>query len=59
MQRHEMAKAMVRRAIAEKVPFGWVPPDAACRYSKVWRRECEQADVCQSWPQARHRRLPR
>ncbi|MDQ1040183.1 SRSO17 transposase [Streptomyces sp. V3I8] len=29
-----MAKAMVRRAIAEKVPFRWVTADAAYGFSK-------------------------
>lgn len=34
-----MAKAMVRRAIADKVPFRWVTADAAYGYSKGWRFE--------------------
>jgi hypothetical protein len=40
-----MAKAMVRRAIAENIPFRWVTADAAYGYSKGWRHELEQADV--------------
>ncbi|MFD9474589.1 IS701 family transposase, partial [Streptomyces goshikiensis] len=40
-----MAKAMVRRAIAEKIPFRWVTADAAYGFSKGWRSELERADV--------------
>ncbi|MFE7266073.1 IS701 family transposase, partial [Streptomyces sp. NPDC057592] len=40
-----MAKAMVRRAIADKIPFRWVTADAGYGYSKGWRSELEQADV--------------
>ncbi|CAL9283334.1 IS701 family transposase ISSav3 [Streptomyces sp. enrichment culture] len=32
-----MAKTMVRRAIADKVPFRWVTADAAYGFSKGWR----------------------
>ncbi|GAA2558314.1 hypothetical protein GCM10010423_70240 [Streptomyces levis] len=31
-----MAKAMVRRATAEKIPFRWVTADAAYGFSKRW-----------------------
>ncbi|GAA3289644.1 hypothetical protein GCM10020295_02020 [Streptomyces cinereospinus] len=49
-----MAKAMVRRAIAEKIPFGWVTADAAYGYSKGWRFELEQADVFHVMATTRH-----
>ncbi|GGP97727.1 hypothetical protein GCM10010249_15310 [Streptomyces roseolilacinus] len=39
----ETAKAMVRRAIADRVPFRWVTADAAYGFSKGWRSELEQA----------------
>ncbi|CAL9620200.1 hypothetical protein SUDANB58_05818 (plasmid) [Streptomyces sp. enrichment culture] len=39
-----IAKAMVRRAITEKIPFRWVTADAAYGYSTGWRSELEQAD---------------
>lgn len=45
-----MAKAMVRRAIAQKTPFGWVTADAAYGFSKGWRFELEEADVSTSRP---------
>ncbi|WP_367137600.1 transposase [Streptomyces sp. STD57] len=40
-----IAEAMVRRAIEEKVPFGWVTADVAYGFSKGWRYELEQADI--------------
>ncbi|WP_431994954.1 IS701 family transposase [Streptomyces griseoflavus] len=40
-----MAKAMVRRAIADRIPFWWVTADAAYGLSKGWRSELERADV--------------
>ncbi len=40
-----MAKAIVRRAIAEEIPFGWVTTDTAYGFTKGWRYELEQADV--------------
>lgn len=49
-----MAKAMVRRAIAEKIPLGWVTADAAYGYSKGRRHELEQADVCHVMATTRH-----
>ncbi len=49
-----MAKAMVRRAIAEKIPFGWVTADAAYGFSKGWRSELEQADVFHVMATTRH-----
>ena len=39
-----MAKAMVRRAITDKIPFRWVTADAAYGFSKGWRSELERAD---------------
>ncbi|WP_438494765.1 transposase, partial [Streptomyces asiaticus] len=39
------AKAMVRRALADKIPFRWVTADAAYGFSKGWRSELERADV--------------
>ncbi|MEU9671681.1 IS701 family transposase, partial [Streptomyces bobili] len=38
-----MAKAMVRKAIADRIPFRWVTADAAYGFSKGWRFELEQA----------------
>lgn len=49
-----MAKAMVRRAIAEKIPFGWVTADAAYGFSKGRRFELEQADVFHVMATTRH-----
>jgi SRSO17 transposase len=49
-----MAKAMVRRAVADKVPFSWVTADAAYGYSKGWRFELEQADVFHVMATTRH-----
>lgn len=40
-----MARAMVRRAIQRKIPFGWVTADAGYGYSKSWRTELERAHV--------------
>ncbi|MDQ1013348.1 SRSO17 transposase [Streptomyces sp. V4I23] len=40
-----MAKTMVRRAIADRIPFRWVTEDAAYGFSKGWRSELEQADI--------------
>ncbi|MGW2531260.1 IS701 family transposase [Streptomyces sp. NPDC001595] len=40
-----MAKTMVRRAIADRIPFRWVMADAAYGFSRGWRFEQEQADV--------------
>ncbi|MFF0391767.1 IS701 family transposase [Kitasatospora sp. NPDC004615] len=41
----QLARAMVRRAIDEEIPFRWVTADAGYGYSKGWRTELEQADV--------------
>ncbi|WP_223778822.1 IS701 family transposase [Streptomyces sp. 135] len=49
-----MAKAMVRRAIHDRIPFGWVTADAAYGYSKGWRFELEQADVFHVMATTRH-----
>ena len=49
-----MAKAMVRRAITEKIPFRWVTADAAYGFSKGWRTELEQADVFHVMATTRH-----
>ena len=49
-----MAKAMVRRAITDKIPFRWVTADAAYGYSKGWRSELEQADVFHVMATTRH-----
>lgn len=40
-----IARVMVRRAVAEKIPFGWVTADAGYGHSKSWRSELERADV--------------
>ncbi|MFE0420464.1 IS701 family transposase [Streptomyces tendae] len=50
-----MAKAMVRRAIADKIPFRWVTADAAYGFSKGWRSELERADVFHVPATTRHR----
>ncbi|MFB7025727.1 IS701 family transposase, partial [Streptomyces sp. NPDC056295] len=49
-----MARAMVRRAIEEKIPFGWVTADAGYGYSKSWRSELERADVFHVMATTRH-----
>ncbi|MFE2500111.1 IS701 family transposase [Streptomyces scopuliridis] len=49
-----IAKAMVRRAITEKIPFRWVTADAAYGFSKSWRTELEQADVFHVMATTRH-----
>lgn len=49
-----MAKAMVRRAIADRIPFRWVTVDAAYGFSKGWRFELEQADVFHVMATTRH-----
>ncbi|MEW2581656.1 IS701 family transposase [Streptomyces syringium] len=49
-----MARAMVRRAIEEKIPFGWVTADAGYGYSKSWRTELERADVFHVMATTRH-----
>ncbi|TDU80628.1 DDE family transposase [Streptomyces sp. KS 21] len=48
------AKAMVHRAIAEKIPFRWVTADAAHGFSKGWRTELERADVFHVMATTRH-----
>ncbi|MFH7598021.1 IS701 family transposase [Streptomyces racemochromogenes] len=48
------ARAMVRRAIAEKIPFGWVTADAGYGFSKSWRSELERADVFHVMATTRH-----
>lgn len=49
-----MGKAMVRRAIADKIPFRWVTADAAYGFSKGWRSELERADVFHVMATTRH-----
>jgi SRSO17 transposase len=49
-----MAKAMVRRAISDEIPFGWVTADVGYGYSKGWRSELEQADVFHVMAATRH-----
>ncbi|MFE4843805.1 IS701 family transposase [Streptomyces sp. NPDC056690] len=49
-----IAKAMVRRAITEKIPFSWVTADAAYGFSKGWRTELERADVFHVMATTRH-----
>lgn len=49
-----MAKKMVRRAIADKIPFRWVMADAAYGFSKGWRHELEQADAFHVMATTRH-----
>jgi hypothetical protein len=45
---------MVRRAITDRIPFGWVTADAAYGYSKGWRFELKQADVFHVMATTRH-----
>nr|WP_281279970.1 hypothetical protein [Streptomyces hundungensis] len=47
-----MARAMVRKAIADKIPCGWVTADAAYGFSKGWR--FEQTDVFHVMATTRH-----
>ncbi len=49
-----MAKVMVRRAIADKIPSRWVTADAAYGFSKGWRSELERADVSHVMATTRH-----
>lgn len=49
-----MARTMVRRMIADKIPFRWVTADAGYGYSKGWRSELEQADVFHVMATTRH-----
>lgn len=37
----QLALAMVRRAVEERIPFRWVTADAGYGYSKGWRYEME------------------
>ncbi|WP_079408525.1 IS701 family transposase [Streptomyces sp. 3211] len=48
------ARAMVRRAFADRVPFRWVTADAAYGFSKGWRTELERADVFHVMATMRH-----
>ncbi|KIQ64612.1 endonuclease DDE [Kitasatospora griseola] len=50
----QLAKAMVRRAIDDGIPFRWVTADAGYGYSKGWRYELEQADVFHVVATTRH-----
>ncbi|MBB5110152.1 SRSO17 transposase [Streptomyces spectabilis] len=49
-----LAKAMVRRAITDRIPFGRVTADAAYGFSKGCRFELEQAEVCHVMATTRH-----
>lgn len=49
-----MARAMVRRALTDKIPFRWVTADAGYGYSKGWRFELEQADIFHVMATTRH-----
>ncbi|MFG3518330.1 IS701 family transposase [Streptomyces bobili] len=49
-----MAKTMVRKAIADRIPFRWVTADAAYGFSKGRRFELEQADVFHVMATTRH-----
>ncbi len=50
----DLARAMVRRAIDDRIPFRWVTADAGYGYSKGWRYELEQADVFHVVATTRH-----
>ncbi len=49
-----MVKAMVRRAIADRIPFRWVTADAAYGFSKGWRSELKRAHVFHVMATTRH-----
>ncbi|WP_380282866.1 IS701 family transposase [Kitasatospora purpeofusca] len=50
----QLARAMIRRAIDDGIPFRWVTADAGYGYSKGWRYELEQADVFHVVATTRH-----
>ncbi|MFJ4671534.1 IS701 family transposase [Kitasatospora purpeofusca] len=50
----QLARAMVRRAIDDRIPFRWVTADAGYGYSKSWGFELEQADVFHVVATTRH-----
>ncbi len=50
----QLARAMVRRAVDDGIPFRWVTADAGYGYSKGWRYELEQADVFHVVATTRH-----
>ncbi len=50
----QLARAMVRRAADDKIPFRWVTADAGYGYSKSWRHELEQADLFHVVATTRH-----
>ncbi|WP_425574182.1 IS701 family transposase [Streptomyces hebeiensis] len=50
----QLARAMVRRAVDDGIPFHWVTADAGYGYSKGWRYEWEQADVFHVVATTRH-----
>lgn len=45
---------MVRRAVADNIPFRWLTADAAYGFSKGWRSELERADVFHVMATTRH-----
>ncbi|WP_229848729.1 IS701 family transposase, partial [Kitasatospora griseola] len=49
-----LARAMVRRAVDDGIPFRWLTADAGYGYSKGWRSELEQADVFHVVATTRH-----
>ncbi len=49
-----IARQMLRKAIADQLPFRWVTADAGYGYSKSWRTELEQADVFHVMATTRH-----
>lgn len=49
-----MTKAMVRRAISDRVPFRWVTAAAAYGFSRSWRTGLERADVFHVMATTRH-----
>ncbi|MFC5856634.1 IS701 family transposase [Streptomyces chlorus] len=49
-----LARAMVRHAITDMIPFRWVTADAAYGCSEGWRSELEQADVFHVMATTRH-----
>lgn len=50
----QLARAMIRRAVDDGIPFRWVTADAGYGYSKGWRYELEQADIFHVVATTRH-----
>ncbi|MCP9211482.1 transposase [Streptomyces sp. NEAU-Y11] len=49
-----IAKAVIRQAMADRIPFRWLTADAAYGFSKGWRSELERADIFHVMATVRH-----